>query len=173
MNIKQNGSENYMNIKQNGSENGTCVSLKGVKWKREDQQPAEEIYFATDGLRFKAEKFDEILKWKDMGAYEEVDDTGQPRIPCRWVCTEKMKGDTVQRKARLCARSYEEVNNQVKRDSPTYQKESLRLLLCILSAQQWTLHSMDIKSAYLQGVPLDRELYMTPPKEATLRRYGC
>ena len=24
---------------------------------------------------------------------------------------------------------------------------------------------MDIKSAYLQGVPIDRELYMTPPKE--------
>ena len=105
----------YMNIKQNG----TCVSLKEVEWKREDQQPAEEIYFATDGLRFNAEKFDEILKWKDMGAYEEVDDTGQPRISCRWVCTEKMKGDRVQRKARSCARSYEEVNNQVKRDSPT------------------------------------------------------
>ena len=45
----------YMNIKQNGIENGTCVSLKGVEWTREDQQPAEEIYFATDGLRFKAE----------------------------------------------------------------------------------------------------------------------
>ena len=81
-----------------------------------------------------------------------------------------MKGDTVQRKARLCARGYEEVNNQVKRDSPICQKESLRLLLCILSAQQWTLHSMDIKSAYLQGVPLDRELYMTPPKEANTEK---
>ena len=42
----------YMNIKQNGSENGTCVSLKGAEWKREDQQLAEEIYFGTDGLRF-------------------------------------------------------------------------------------------------------------------------
>ena len=78
-----------MNIKQNGSEIGMCVSLKGVEWKREDQQPTEEIYFATDGLRFKAEKFDVILKWKDMGAYEEVDDTWQPRISCRWVCPEK------------------------------------------------------------------------------------
>ena len=60
----------YMNIKQNGSENGMCVSLKGVEWKKEDQQPAEEIYFATDVLRCRAEKFDEILKWKDMGAFE-------------------------------------------------------------------------------------------------------
>ena len=29
---------------------------------------------------------------------------------------------------------------------------------------------MDIKSAYLQGVPLDRELYMTPPKEANTEK---
>ena len=94
---------------------------------------------------------------------EEVDDTGQPRISCRCVCTEKIKCDTVQRKACLCARGYEEVNNQVKSNSVRCQKESLRLLLCIRSAQQWTFHSMDIESAYLQGVPLDREHYMTPP----------
>ena len=37
----------YMTIKQNGSENGMCVSVKGGEWKREDQQPAEEIYFGT------------------------------------------------------------------------------------------------------------------------------
>ena len=29
---------------------------------------------------------------------------------------------------------------------------------------------MDIKSAYLQGVPLDREIYMTPPKEANTEK---
>ena len=44
------------------------------------------------------------------------------------------------------------------------------LLLCILSAQQWTLHSMDIQRAYIQGVSLDRELYMTPPKKANTEK---
>ena len=53
------------------------------------------------------------------------------------------------------------MNNQVKRDRTICQKESL-----ILSAQPWTLHSMDLKSSYLKGVPLDREIHMTPPKEA-------
>ena len=80
-----------------------CLSLKGAEWKREDQQPAEEICFGTNGLRFKNEQFDEIQKLKDMVAFEEVDDTEQPRISCRWVCTEKMKGDTVQPNTCLCA----------------------------------------------------------------------
>ena len=52
----------YMNIKQNDSESGTCVSLKGAEWKREDQQPSEEIYFSTNGLRFNAENVYQIRK---------------------------------------------------------------------------------------------------------------
>ena len=51
----------YMNIKQNGSENGTCVSLKGAEWKKEDQKSAEEIYFGTYGLRFNAENLYQCL----------------------------------------------------------------------------------------------------------------
>ena len=32
---------------------------------------------------------------------------------------------------------------------------------------------MNIKSVYLQGVPIDRELYMTPPKEKILLLKKC
>ena len=130
----------------------------------------EDIFFGNQGVRFHIEKAQEIKKWKDMGVFEEVEDIGQARISCRWVCTEKMKGDKLIRKARLCARGFEETNEQTKTDSPTCQKESLRLLLCILAANSWTLHTMDIKSAYLQGIPLDRELYMSAPKEAATQK---
>ena len=144
-----------------------CVSLKGAEWKVQEEQPImEDIFFGNQGVRFHIEKAQEIKKWKDMGVFEEVEDIGQAKISCRWVCTEKMKGDKLIRKARLCARGFEETNEQTKTDSPTCQKESLRLLLCILAANSWTLHTMDIKSAYLQGIPLDRELYMSAPKEA-------
>ena len=87
----------------------------------------------------------------------------QPWILSRWVLTEKMKGGAMVRKARLCVRGCEEDQSQMKTDSPTCQKESLRLLLCVLASKQWTLHSIDIKSAYLQGMPLTREVYMMPP----------
>ena len=109
---------------------------------------------------------EEIHKWRDLDPYEEVPDTGQPRISCCWVCTEKMKGGQLTLKARLCVRGCEELNDPAKTDSPTCQKESLRVLMCILAAKRWTLNSMVIKSAYLPGIPINKELYMVPPKEA-------
>ena len=165
------GNWHFMNIRQDGKDDAVCVSLKGAEWKVQEEQPImEDIFFGYQGVRFHIEKAQEIKKWKDMGVFEEVEDIGQARISCRWVCTEKMKGDKLIRKARLCARGFEETNEQTKTDSPTCQKESLRLLLCILAANSWTLHTMDIKSAYLQGIPLDRELYMSAPKEAATQK---
>ena len=119
-----------------------------------------------DGPRFSEPKLQEIQKWKDLDAFSEVIDTGQPRISHRWVCTEKTVGSGLHLKARLCARGFEENTYELRKDSPTCQKESLRMVLCILAAKRWQLSSMDIKSAFLQGVPIDRELYMQPPKEA-------
>jgi hypothetical protein len=45
----------------------------------------------TLGVRFEGVKLEEIQKWRDMGALDEVTDIGQPRISWRWVCTEKIK----------------------------------------------------------------------------------
>ena len=102
-----------------------------------------------------------------MGTYSEVPDTNQqPRVSCRWVLAERPKGGVLVLKARLVARGYEENDPQLRTDSPTSQKESLRVLMCILVAYNWDLHTIDIKSAYLQGVPMKRTLYMEPPKEA-------
>ena len=59
----------------------------------EDQQPAEEIYVATDGLRLKAEKFDEIpYSGRIWGISKKL---------MIHACTEKMKGDTVPTKNSL------------------------------------------------------------------------
>ena len=119
-----------------------------------------------DGPRFYEPKLQEIQKWKDLDTFTEVEDSGQNRISSRWVCTEKLKGQDLFLKARLCARGFEENTNELRKDSPTCQMESLRIVLCIVSAKKWNLSSLDIKSAFLQGVPIDRELYMKPPNEA-------
>lgn len=125
----------------------------------------EDIFYGRDTMstRFDDAKTQEIQKWKDMGAYEEVADTGQPYITSRWVCTEKKKGDDIVLKARLVARGFEEDTEQMKTDSPTCSKESLRTVLCILASNKWSVHSMDVKSAYLQGNPIERELCLKPP----------
>ena len=132
----------------------------------------EEILFGegrsrcTDQARFKDAKLEELKRWRDMEVYDEIDDLGQgPRISSRWVCTEKEKGGKLVTKARLVAKGCEEEVDQIKTDSPTCQKDSLRIILCVLASRGWTLKTIDIKCAFLQGFPLERNLYMVPPRD--------
>ena len=137
----------------------------------ESSVTTEEILFSSEAKRFDEAKLEELQKWIEMDTYEEVDDTGQePRISCRWVLTEKEKAGQIIKKARLVARGFEEQNPQLSTDSPTCAKESLRLLLLILASYYWRLHSLDVKSAYLQGMPINRTLYLIPPRIAHTER---
>ena len=69
-------------------------------------------------------------------------------------------------KARLVARGFEEDIKTLRTDSPTCSKESLRMCLALISCHSWKLHSLDVKSAYLQGTPMERKVLIKPPKEA-------
>ena len=130
-----------------------------------NKPPTEDIYFGntSNKIKFKEAKEEEVKRWRDNDVFLEIKDEGQPRITTRWVCTEKNKGNKTQLKARLVARGFEEDTSQLRSDSPTCSKESLRLLISIVSSKRWELKSMDIKGAYLQGLPISRELYLQPP----------
>lgn len=52
------------------------------------------------------------------------------------------------------------------RDSPTVGKGTLRIFLAILSINNWTVKTTDIKSAFLQGKEIRRAVYIKPPKES-------
>ena len=169
---KNTGSWHYMNLKPQSEEAACCVSLKGAEWKEHppDIEPEchEDVYFgsATDSSRFLGAKQAELEKWQEFQTYKEVPDTGQPRISSKWVCTEKVKGGQLVTKARLVARGFEEDQSQLRTDSPTCSKESLRMMLSVLASKKWSLQSIDIKSAYLQGNDITRDIYLKPPKEA-------
>ena len=47
--------------------------------------------------------------------------------------------------------------------SPVAQFESLRLLLALAALEDWEIHQMDVKSAFLNGL-LDEEIYMEQPE---------
>ena len=73
-------------------------------------------------------------------------------------------------KARLVVRGFEESNLiDIRKDSTTCCKENFRLLLAIVVTNKWKVHSLDIKSAFLQGKNIDRELYLKPPSEAGIK----
>ncbi len=102
----------------------------------------------------------EIEKLKGYEAYEEVDNHGQQVIGSRWVITNKPNGSV---KARLVAKGFQE-EEEIQADSPTVGRSTLRLFLAIVQIFNWNFFCLDIKSAFLQGDKIDRELYIQPPK---------
>ena len=105
-------------------------------------------------------KEEELQKWEKYEAYESVDFENQPTISCKWVVTEK--GGRV--KARLCVRGFEE-ERPPQSDSPTASQESYKLFLSIAANEDFKLKSLDVNSAFLQGSPLERDIFMQPPPE--------
>ena len=109
-------------------------------------------------------KEQELSKLKEFNTYKVVEDQGQDRIATTWVLTEK--ADSV--RARLTCKGFQE-EEDFPTDSPTIQKSSIRLLLTLATTKNWRIQTIDIKSAFLQGDKLTREVYVKPPKEAQLK----
>ena len=72
-------------------------------------------------------------------------------------------------KARLCARGFEEEQN-FRTDSPTCSRESVRILFSLLASNNWQLSAIDITRAFLQGEPIEREVFVKPPPEANTNK---
>ena len=124
----------------------------------------EVIYDEENDPEVLQAKLTELEKWKEYKVYEEVDDQGNEVVSTRWVLKKDSKGGKISTKARLVARGFEEDATQIKRDSPTITKENIRLICTLAVANKWKIHSIDIRSAYLQGLPVDRTIYLLPPE---------
>ena len=101
-----------------------------------------------------------LNKLKKSDTYEEAPDEGQFRISTTWVLWNK--GDEV--RARLVARGYEG------KDPQTVGKSSMRIVLAIAVNKGWKIKTTDVKSAFVQGKELGREVYLSPPKK--IKREG-
>lgn len=56
--------------------------------------------------------------------------------------------------------------NSVIPDSPTIGKSAMRIVLAITASREWEIKTTDIKSAFLQGKEMGKEVYIKPSKEA-------
>ena len=119
-------------------------------------EPTSEIYSA---------KIKELQNWSDNNVYNEVTDKGQPFMTVRWVITNKGDPSNPTVKAWLVAHGFQETQ-EFRKDSPTCTKECVRLALSLIASMGWSLKSLDIKSAFLQGETIDRTIYIKPPPEA-------
>ena len=62
-------------------------------------------------------------------------------------------------------RGFEEPE-KVASDSPTIDKCNVRLVTAICESKGWVLETSDVKSAFLQGHDLDKDVHIQPPAEA-------
>ena len=185
--------KNYWNAKtvgENSSDIG--VNLDKVDWLKQDTQNpnglqleeeveasiafaetiSEEIFVLNTetckSSNFQIAKENEIKIWKRFDVFTEVDrrdfaDTEV--ISCKWVETEKSGPDQeIVYKSRLCVRGFEE-KNPPNGQSPTADKNILRMFLALAVAYSWKVEMMDVRAAFLQSDPLTRVVLVKPPKE--------
>ena len=108
----------------------------------------------------------ELSNYVKYDAFEEIEDIGQDKITSRWVCQRKEKQDGMKTKvkAHLVVRGFQEMADP-RSDSPTISKDGLKIFLAICANEGFSIVNLDISNAYLQGMPLDRDVYVEPPKQ--------
>ena len=91
---------------------------------------------------------------------------GKKVVGCKWVFAIKVNpdGSVVRLKARLIARGYAQTYgvDYSNTFSPIAKLNSVRLFISIAASQQWMIHQLDIKNAFLHG-DLEKEVYMEQP----------
>ena len=74
-------------------------------------------------------------------------------------------------KARLCPHgNHDDENNNVGKDSVTAQFDVIRMLCSVATILGFRIGCFDIKGAYLQSVPIQRDIYVRPPPELREKR---
>ena len=115
--------------------------------------------------RCKDAKEVELGKYDVYDVYEEVKDEGQKKVGTNWVLTEKIKEGNNIVKARLTIRGDQEEIGDIRKDSPTVRTGNVKMLLMVASMKRWQIKTSDVESAFLQSLPLQREVFVMPPKE--------
>ena len=104
----------------------------------------------------------ELQSWSNHGVYEIVNDEGQKTMGSRWILT--MKRDDSNNKcvpkARLVVKGFTECLNRIDKESPVVSREVVKVFLSVALISGCTPKSIDIKTAFLQGKPLESEVFI-------------
>ena len=111
---------------------------------------------------------EEMKSLKKNGTWELIDlPPGRKAVKCKWVYQLKFNaaGEPYQYKARLVAKGFTQVYGLDYEEtfSPIACLDTMRSLLVLATLEDWEIHQVDVKSAFLKG-DLDEEIYMQQPE---------
>ncbi|KAK2365584.1 putative mitochondrial protein [Trifolium repens] len=122
---------------------------------------------ALNDSKWKAAMKEELKSIEKNNTWELMHKTVNKRpIDVKWVFKLKMKpnGEIAKYKARLVAKGFLQKQgldfNEV--FAPVARIETIRLVVAIATYKNWSMHQLDVKSAFLNG-PLDEEVYVKQP----------
>jgi len=105
-----------------------------------------------------------MAKYSVWDVVEEPEDTNI--IGCRWVFRIKQdsSGKILKYRARLVAQGFTQIPGVNFQDTfaPVARLSSIRAVIALAASEDWELHQMDVKSAYLNS-PIDTRVYMRLP----------
>lgn len=148
------------------------ASVHDVLVSRSELRRRQEVPIALAGRRYDGPMRLELDTWGARGEHEEVAYDGQHVISTRWVLTQKpgeLPSDADKLKARLCVRGFEDPHRRsVVSWSPTAGRASVRVLLGLFADRGYVPRSVDVRTAFLQGMPIERmqPVYVQPPPQA-------
>ena len=125
-----------------------------------------EAMTSPDSQKWAAAMDDEIksLQLNDTYTLTEVPEN-KSIVGGKWVFHVKGKPESPIYKARYVAKGYSQIQgiDYTETFSPTARMESVRTVMQIAAQNDFTLHQMDVKSAYLHA-PIEEDVFVTQPE---------
>ena len=136
-----------------------------------NKKTIDEVFITQSKEKETKAKLTELEQWKSRQACKEVEETGQEFISLCWVVKSKIIDNKPGTKARLCAHGFKEEQNY-RTDSLTCSREGIRVMFTLCVSRKWSVNSIDIKTAFLQGKDLEHTVFVDHPKKLKPTKSG-
>ena len=160
----------WVNVRLLGQNEPSSVDWTDVLWWRQIENTVEQVLVLNKIDLSNQDVIDakekEVSNLKENDVFDVVEFGGQDTVSSRWIINKRTDENGENKiKARLVARGFEENLLDKRVDSPTCSRQALRLVFSTASTMEWEINSLDIKSAFLQGKELIRDVFVMPPKD--------
>ena len=153
--------------------------LRHIKKEKSKSEIREKNLTQTEQQLFFEAKCKELRSFFECGVWEfttsdkaDADRTLSSRMLLKWA---KNPDGTPRAKARLVVRGYNDADalaGNLDTQSPTASRLARNLLLSISAMLRWSGWSADVATAFLQGIPQKRQLWLRFPNDC-LHILGC